>query len=268
MPFTPNKGLSVQAAASNPGVWGAGNQGQDLNTGVMGILDNNLGGIATVPLSASPVPLSATQSQMCILRFTGTLLAGVTVTTACIGFTIIENLCTLGSFSVTFTNGVSGVVVPAGRSIVISDSTNGCRIAATDSFPTGTRTAFNQSFAPTGWTKDLTVDNAAIRLSSTGGGTGGTANFTDAFANRTILQANIPNYNLPYTDPGHLHVTTIRVTGSAGGGSNPAVGGGSVGTNDYPSQAAFTGITINSGGSGTPMNFAVKYYDFCLAVKA
>ena len=42
MPFTALKGYSVQAAASNSGTWGAGNPGNDLNTGVMGILDAGL----------------------------------------------------------------------------------------------------------------------------------------------------------------------------------------------------------------------------------
>lgn len=54
-----------------------------------------------------------------------------------------------------------------------------------------TKMIFAQAAAPTGWTKIVTTDNAALRLvSGTGGGTGGTADFTTVFASRTPVGTN------------------------------------------------------------------------------
>src|SRR5262245_6310736 len=99
MPFTANKGYSVQAAASNSGVWGAGNAGNDLNTGVMGIMDLNMAGVVSKSLSASNVTLTPTESQNLVVRLTGTLLANVIITTPGLGFYIIDNQ-TSGNFTV------------------------------------------------------------------------------------------------------------------------------------------------------------------------
>lgn len=50
-------------------------------------------------------------------------------------------------------------------------------------FPTGTQMLFVQAAAPTGWTKQTTVNDAAIRVVSgtTGGGTGGNVAFSTVF---------------------------------------------------------------------------------------
>lgn len=119
------KGYELQVTGSNSGTWGSTN-----NTDVITIIDNNLGAITSKALSSSNVTLSATESQSAILRLTGTLTANVQVTTACAGFFFVENLTT-GSFTVTITNGVSGVTAPQStRVTMIADATNGVRIAA------------------------------------------------------------------------------------------------------------------------------------------
>lgn len=146
--------------------------------------------------------------------------------------------------------------------------------------PPGTTLPFIQAAAPAGWTKSTSLDNAALRLvSGTGGGTGGSANFTDVLASRTISQGNLPNVTLTTTisDPGHAHsipnVNAVPInTGSAGsftqgsGGSAQSAStyfaSGNVGSNT-------TGITASTslGGSGTAMDFAVKYADAIICVK-
>lgn len=54
-----------------------------------------------------------------------------------------------------------------------------------DKFPAGTRILFHQTTAPTGWTKDTTHDNKALRVVSSTVGSGGSLSFTAAFASRT-----------------------------------------------------------------------------------
>lgn len=140
-------------------------------------------------------------------------------------------------------------------------------------FSTGTKAVFYQASAPTGWTKDTTaaLNDAAIRLTTgTGGSTGGSGGFTTVFASRTITQANLPSYTLP---------NTLSLSGSQTGGlvrnqsisteTNTAGGGGGT----RVTGVSFTTTTLSlsggvtSGGSGTAMDFAVKYANFIVCTK-
>jgi microcystin-dependent protein len=65
--------------------------------------------------------------------------------------------------------------------------------------------------------------------------------------NTTISQANLPNVNFPVTDPGHSH------TYNESTGNNDGAGANLPGTVYTPTQTSTstTGISVNSGGSGT-----------------
>ena len=150
-------------------------------------------------------------------------------------------------------------------------------------FDVGTSLMVMQASAPNGWTKDTTasLSNAAVRLTTgTGGGSGGSANFTTAFASRSIAQTNLPSYNLGFSlglANGALNapaVTSVSVTFSKV--SEPAnVSGGDTlpflrNTTDVTTVAPASTLsvlngaiagTISSGGSGTAMDFNVKYRD-------
>ncbi|MGI6854457.1 hypothetical protein [Mesorhizobium sp. 1B3] len=54
-----------------------------------------------------------------------------------------------------------------------------------DAFPAGTRLLFQQSTAPTGWTKDTSHDNKALRLVNGTVTTGGSVTFTAVFSSAT-----------------------------------------------------------------------------------
>jgi hypothetical protein len=128
--------------------------------------------------------------------------------------------------------------------------------------PTGTAMMFVQTSAPTGWTKSTTHNNKALRVVSGTASSGGTTAFTSVFTSRTITTANMPAHTHGITDPGHSH-TYITITGGAGGFQggvyNPQVSSNT--------GAATTGITIDSAGSGTAMDFAVQYVDVIIATK-
>jgi hypothetical protein len=128
--------------------------------------------------------------------------------------------------------------------------------------PTGTVMLFVQTSAPTGWTKSTTHDNKALRVVSGTASSGGTTGFTSVFAARTITTANMPAHTHGITDPGHTH--GIKVNNVAQSGSTGSVAGGSL---TFTSDSATTGITINSAGSGTAMDFAVQYVDVIIATK-
>jgi hypothetical protein len=55
-----------------------------------------------------------------------------------------------------------------------------------DPIPSGTKMLFQQTTAPTGWTKDTTHDNKALRVVSGTAGSGGSVAFTTAFASQAV----------------------------------------------------------------------------------
>lgn len=83
-------------------------------------------------------------------------------------------------------------------------------VNASSGFPSGTKMLFNQSAAPTGWTKQTSVDNAALRVVSgtSGGGTGGSVAFSTLFTTgKTVsLSGNVGATTLTVNQmPSHTH---------------------------------------------------------------
>jgi hypothetical protein len=75
----------------------------------------------------------------------------------------------------------------------------------------------------------------------------------------TITQANIPDYDLTITDPGHKHPIWTKTAGlNETFISSKRSTGNPVGVRE--TSSATTGITVNSGGSGTPLNITPTYY--------
>jgi hypothetical protein len=141
-------------------------------------------------------------------------------------------------------------------------------------FTAGVTLPFFQAAAPSGWTKSTSNDNAAIRIvSGTGGGTGGSANFTTALGSRTIAKVNLPSYNLELGSlsiAADVSVGSLQSMDSGGGGTNFT--NMTRANNLTPLTASLAngsvGGTLPLGGSGTAMDFAVKYLDFIVCAKA
>lgn len=77
----------------------------------------------------------------------------------------------------------------------------------------------------------------------------------------TLTKAELPNYNLTVTDPGHKHTVRIIMRKASGGTYADNVSE-NLSTNSqtvtYTSSTTKTGITVNSGGSGTAINIMQK----------
>lgn len=150
-------------------------------------------------------------------------------------------------------------------------------VAAASEFAAGTRMLFQQTAAPTGWTKETAAgyNNAALRIVTGSVVGGGSSVFTTVFgAGKTsggtsITQANLPNVNFTVTDPGHQHVEVIGLDNS---GTNDGGGTTVRTTTTGLTGAATTGITVSSGGSGTAHTHSVAldvlYHDVIIAAKA
>jgi hypothetical protein len=154
---------------------------------------------------------------------------------------------------------------------------------STKAFPTGTRMSFQQTAAPTGWTKDTTagLDNSAMRIVTGSVVNGGSVNFTTAFASQTptgsvsitsvtgtagattLTTPQIPSHShtvnsgnyTPGPPNGVRHVTMNGATPF----SINATGGG--GSHDHPFSFSSGSGTF----TGNAINLAVKYYDFIIA---
>lgn len=99
----------------------------------------------------------------------------------------------------------------------------------------------------------ISLGGATGRVTTAGSGVDGTTiNSSGGLQNQTILKANIPAYNLTVTDPGHTHsIATISVGSFQQGGGGAAVA--KVPASGDNTGSATTGITVNTGGSGTPL---------------
>jgi hypothetical protein len=158
--------------------------------------------------------------------------------------------------------------------------------AASSAFTTGTLMLFQQTAAPTGWTKQTTHNDKALRVVSGTASSGGSVAFTTAFASQgvsisgstgnTAAGGTVGNTTLSTsTIPSHSHT-------NGGGGSAPGNSGNGLGNNLMSSPGNNTG---NAGGGGahahpftgsnhlhsfsgsTSVNLAVQYVDLIIASK-
>jgi len=192
----------------------------------------------------------------------------------------------LTSNGTSWTSAAATIPVSPGTSgnVLTSDGTNWTSAAAA-AFDTGTKMVFQQTAAPTGWTKDTTHDNKAFRVVSGTASTGGSVAFTTAFASQT--------------PSGSVSVSISSVTGSAGSTtlstpqipshnhSFPFKGGPGDSQQGISGTGEFQTVTTSSTGgggshthpfsfssgsgtgtfSGNAINMAVQYVDLIIATK-
>ena len=149
-------------------------------------------------------------------------------------------------------------------------------VSAAAIIPAGTAMIFQQTAAPTGWTKVTSTDNAALRLVSGTASTGGTVAFTTAFASQAVSGTNSSgsvsatslstaqlashSHGLGMYGDGGCNGLHPLVTGNANTYYGLCSGGaGSGGSHTH----GFTNPTF----TGTAINLAVKYVDVIIATK-
>jgi hypothetical protein len=195
---------------------------------------------------------------------------------------------TLNSAAVILGNNTSAVkfVSPGTSGNVLTSNGTTWQSQAAPDFDANTVTVFNQTNAPTGWTKDTSnYNNSALRIVTGSASTGGSVDFTTAFASQTptgsvsisSISGTVGNTTLATPQiPSHTHanggmtapITPFLRTGAIGPnvrngpiGTTGAAGGG--GSHNHPFSV--------SGGSGTftgsAINLAVKYIDLIRATK-
>jgi len=214
------------------------------------------------------------------------LSANVTVTgtvTITAFDTVIAGIVRLVKFSgaLTLTNG-AGLVLPGGANITTAandqaifrslgsgnwECINYQRTAygpdTIPAIPSGTRMMFNQTAAPTGWTKDTTaaLNDTAMRIVTGTVGNGGSVAFSTAMASTA-------NYTLQIADiPSHTHRIYVGIGGSLQSGSG-FVGTWLTAAGYQQLSADSTNIIESSGAGGAHAHgINVKYNDVIIATK-
>lgn len=133
-------------------------------------------------------------------------------------------------------------------------------------FPAGTLMLFQQTAAPTGWTKQTTHDNKALRVVSGTAGSGGTSAFTTVFANQTptIGATTLSTAQMP----SHSH--DFLRTNSTGAGSNSVA---IFAPSAFSPPSQYSGPIYSAGGGGSHTHSAaaitlnVQYVDLIIASK-
>jgi hypothetical protein len=193
--------------------------------------------------------------------------------------------------------------VGSNDTVLTADSTTSSGVAwkeiptQSPSVPTGSVMLFYNATAPTGWTRDDTQDNKALRVvkgtgptgggqgSSDGGTSGPTTNgigFTNAFTLRTPGGTNsggvVQGRSLTINQlPNHAHSLGDAWKFEAGGGGDWALGSssGSVAATPNSGGIVVTGALgqthdhgfTNPAFTGNPMSFAVNYINLILCKK-
>ena len=311
--------LELQGTGENAGTWGdkTNNNLDVLDAFAAGYLNKNVAGSANVTLTTANASSTAESSNK-VIELTGTLTGNITVFIPAKenNYFIYNN--TAGSFTVNVAatgHGANSATIAQGaKTLVYCTSDNveelfgddinvtgnvtatsfigsGASLTGIEPFPSGTSMLFQQTAAPTGWTKQTTHDNKALRIitgtvSSGGnntfaaafntnqtvsGTTGGSAvTITGSVAGHSITQAELPNITLTPTqrakteDKGPLN----RGSSSGSGASYEFIDiplGGS-GTAHSHAAGTLAGDSHTHSFSST-FNLDVQYVDFIIANK-
>lgn len=159
---------------------------------------------------------------------------------------------------------------PSGATYLRGDGTWGSPTVS--AFPSGTLMLFQQTAAPTGWTKQTTHNDKALRVVSGTASSGGTSAFSTVFTNQTptidtsglsagattLSTAQMPSHNHSYTTSTYdqEYVLGYNTSGQAAGGTSGSTGGGGSHTHSIAGSATSSAITLN-----------VQYVDLIIASK-
>tara|TARA_R100001510_G_C7636182_1_gene194315 strand:+ start:95 stop:835 length:741 start_codon:yes stop_codon:yes gene_type:complete len=180
---------------------------------------------------------------------------------------------TIDLTALSASNLTSGTI-PDARFPAALPAVDGSALTGLAAFPSGTTMLFNQTNAPTGWTKSTAHNNKALRVVSGNASSGGGNGFTTALnSSFSTSGGNVNNHTLTTSQmPSHSHGMQQRSAG-LGCGSNIAQAGipGTFGCNN--NSTAFNTFTEGGGYahnhtfSNPSLNLNVAYIDVIVASK-
>ena len=222
-----------------------------LGLGSMAVQDSN-----AVSISAGTATLTSMTTNSATI--TGGTITGITDLAVADGGTGSSSL-TLNS--VLIGNGTSALLAVAPSTtgnVLTSNGTTWTSAANPPDFASGTRMSFQQTAAPTGWTKDTTAAiNDSILRFVTGSVTpsGGSVAFSTWNAQTATGGTTLTIAQMPAHTHGYPETTTSGAAGASSG---------------RPVSNFVTVQTQSTGGSGShdhPLTQNIKFYDFIIAAK-
>lgn len=212
----------------------------------------------TLLRSAYPELLAAVTIQTSIGCVGGSPLVNVTDTSSISVGTVLESICVAGSPTV-ISKTSSSVTLSANSTITVSTTARFFLYGNGDAL-----TTFNvpdmRGYVAAGRCNMGGVDCSVLNstyFSTNSSNTPSGLNAKGGNQSGSILKTNIPNYALTVVDPGHFHsVNLARSTSSTYVGNNNQAYSGSANSNtiDFNTNSSVTNISVNSGGSGTPIS--------------
>ncbi len=224
--------LELQGTGENAGTWGdkTNNNLDVVDAFVAGYLSKDVGGSSNVTLTTANASATAEASNK-VIELTGTLTGNITVFIPAKenNYFIYNN--TSGSYTVNVAatgHGANSATIAQGaKTLVYCTSDNvedifgddisvtgnvsasyfvgdGSSLTNIEPFVAGTKMLFQQTAAPTGWTKQTTHDNKALRVVTGTASSGGSNTFSGVF-----------NTAVPVS--GTSNNSTVTISGSTAG---------------------------------------------------
>jgi hypothetical protein len=287
--FTTARNLEKPAAGDQVGTWGTASINPDLD-----VIDAGMGQRVTIDGSAGSVVLAAAQFRCAQITINSTLLASITLTFPTSftgGYTMYHAATGSSAFTITLaTTAAGGEAICCKPGELFDIFNNGTNIRFRNLGHIGSYWDYAGSSVPN-WVSGCTVppylncdgtvfssatypqltaitgttlpdlrgrmraylNQGTGRLTSSQGGVDGNTNYASGGSQTTTLSSvNIPNYALPVTDPGHFHPN--QANGTLARGGSDTCPDSTLGGTTFNSCSATTGISVNSGGSGTPFS--------------
>ena len=277
--YTNSLGLEKQGDGENANTWGL-----RLNQSVIDLVDEAVAGYVAVALtSGTQTDLTVTDGSSSTgrhasLEFTGNIAATVTFTFPAQQktYAVINSVTNNGDILIRNTGAAAstGQTIKAGNAaLLVTNGSQIKKITSEPEFESGTRMAFAQAAAPTGWTAETcaTYDDAALRIitastSGTGGGTAGSNSFGQAFSSAIVvtvagdtvngtLSGNVSATVLTTAQiPAHRHLMFANTTVGNSGGQATATtqvpverGGAGASSEDHKYAMGTTGVDATLG---------------------
>ena len=225
--------LELQASGENAGTWGdkTNNNLEVIDAFVNGYLSKSVAGSSDVTLTTADASATAESSNK-VIELTGALTGNIKVFVPAkeSNYVIFNN--TTGSFTLTVAptgHTANGVAVTQGSHTMVYNKSDRCvdvlgakvgttattyigsgaELTGIDIIPAGSLMLFQQSSAPTGWTKATAHDNKALRVVTGSASSGGSNTFAAAFNNNQTVSGTTSSTSVTITGSTAAHTLTI-----------------------------------------------------------
>ena len=273
--FSDRLKLELQASGENAGTWGdkTNNNLEVIDAFVNGYLSKSVAGSSDVTLTTADASATAESSNK-VIELTGTLTGNINVFLPAkeSNYVIFNNTSGSHTLSVAPTgHTANGVAITQGSHTMIYNKSDRCvdvlgakvgttattyfgsgaNLTGIDIIPAGSLMLFQQSSAPTGWTKATAHDNKALRVVTGSASSGGSNTFAAAFNNDQTVSGTTSSTSVTITGSTASHTLTVDQIPSHDHreGSNSEFG---------TTSSTYTGATRNTGNANDGRNFQTE----------